>query len=69
MNIFCFAIFTQSSYFYCVTEFCPLERPGQTVKYIREGYKKRVSSSLKSQRVSLTTTKFIDVPTLKLLLQ
>ncbi len=24
-------------------EFCLLERPGQPVKYIREGYKKRVS--------------------------
>jgi hypothetical protein len=26
-----------------VSEFCLLERPGQPVKYIREGYKKRVS--------------------------
>ena len=28
-----------------ITEFCSVERPGQPVRYIREGYKKRVSKS------------------------
>ncbi len=32
-----------------VSEFCLLERPGQPVKYIREGYKKRVSQKNKKQ--------------------
>ena len=33
----------KNSNFRFLLEFCLLERPGQPVKYIREGYKKRVS--------------------------
>ena len=36
-----------------VSEFCLLERPGQPVKYIREGYKKRVSQKNKKTKKTL----------------
>ena len=36
------------SYYHLSLEFCLLERPGQPVKYIREGYKKRVGVTFKT---------------------